>query len=106
MRNLVENAVVHGTGGTVIEVSCGNVKRAVTTLSVVDDGPGVPGSDVRRLVKRFARGAGAAGRGTGLGLSIVDSLARRMGAELVLASPATGQRGGFEARVVWLTGKQ
>ena len=105
VRNLVENAVVHGAGGTVIEVSCGNA-NGVTTLPVVDDGPGVPGSDVRRLVKRFARGPGAAGRGTGLGLSIVHSLARRMGAELVLASPATGQRGGFEARVVWLTGKQ
>jgi two-component system OmpR family sensor kinase len=103
VRNLVENAIIHGAGGTVIEVSCGTA-NGVTSLTVADDGPGVPGSDVRKLVKRFARGAGAAGRGAGLGLSIVHSLARRMGAELVLASPATGQRAGFEARVVWLTG--
>jgi uncharacterized protein (DUF1015 family) len=45
----------------------------------------------------------AAESGAGLGLSIVDTLARRMGAKLVLSSPPEGRRNGFEARLVWQT---
>ena len=52
-------------------------------------------------MNRFARGSGAAASGAGLGLSIVDTLARRMGAKLVLSSPPEGRRNGFEARLVW-----
>ena len=70
-------------------------------LAVIDDGPGVKGTQVAALSKRFARGAGAAGSGAGLGLSIVDTLARRLGAKLVLISPVEGRRVGFEARLVW-----
>lgn len=100
VRNLVENALVHGAGGTVIRVSCWATPE-VTNLAVVDDGPGVKGIDPMSLVKRFTRGAGATGGGAGLGLSIVDTLARRMGAKLVLISPLEGQTAGFEARLVW-----
>jgi len=102
VRNLVENALVHGAGGTVIRLVT-SATRETTSIAVVDDGPGVKGADLRSLVKRFARGAGAAGSGAGLGLSIVDTLARRMGAKLVLQSPLEGQQSGFEARLVWRT---
>jgi len=100
VRNLVENALVHGSGGQVIRLAC-TTARGVGMLAVIDDGPGVSSEDIRRLSKRFVRGAGAAGSGAGLGLSIVETLARRMGAKLVLKSPAEGQSGGFEARLVW-----
>ena len=100
LRNLVENAIVHGAGGTGIRVVCGTTGDGAM-LGVIDDGRGVASAEVATLVRRFARGAGAAGAGAGLGLSIVDSLARRMGATLVLKSPATGASRGFEARLVW-----
>lgn len=100
LRNLVENALVHGAGGTLVRLKCTSA-RGVVTLSVVDDGHGATGHDVRALSRRFARGAGAAGGGAGLGLSIVETLARRMGARLVLKSPPEGMRTGFEARLVW-----
>lgn len=100
LRNLIENALVHGTDGTEIQVICEDAPEG-RSLAVIDDGPGVPAAEVRSLVKRFARGAGAAGEGAGLGLSIADTLARRMGARLVLSSPPTGRRRGFEARLVW-----
>ena len=100
VRNLVENALVHGAGGTVIRLVC-KATRDATTLAVIDDGPGAAGTDVSSLTNRFARGSGAAGGGAGLGLSIVDTLARRMGAKLVLSSPVEGHRTGFEARLVW-----
>jgi two-component system OmpR family sensor kinase len=102
VRNLVENALVHGTGGKVVRVVSKRVGNGAM-LAVIDEGPGAPGVDLSSLIKRFARGAGAVGGGAGLGLSIVDTLARRMGAHLVLLSPAEGQRAGFEARLVWRT---
>jgi two-component system OmpR family sensor kinase len=102
LRNLVENALVHGTPGTFIRIACG-ATAGTAWIEVTDDGPGVEGIDVATLVKRFARGAGASGRdaGAGLGLSIVDMLARRMGAVLELASPRAEGRGGFAARLLW-----
>lgn len=100
VRNLVENALVHGAGGTVIRL-VSSATREAASIAVIDDGPGVKGAELPSLIKRFARGAGAAGSGAGLGLSIVDTLARRMGAKLVLVSPLEGQQSGFEARLVW-----
>ena len=105
VRNLVENALVHGTGGSVVRVVCKRVGNGAM-LAVIDEGPGAPGVDLASLIKRFARGSGAVGGGAGLGLSIVDTLARRMGARLVLLSPAEGQPAGFEARLVWRTAAQ
>jgi len=100
VRNLVENAIVHGVGGTTIRVGCAAAPEGAI-LTVIDDGPGVRSDELGSLVKRFARGKNAAGGGAGLGLSIVDTLARRMGAKLDLRSPGEGQRGGFEARLTW-----
>ena len=102
LRNLVENALVHGAGGSFIRVTCAESRKGVS-LAVVDDGPGVAPTELPSLTKRFARGSGAAQSGAGLGLSIVDTLARRMGAKLVLVSPPDGRRNGFEARLVWQT---
>jgi len=102
LRNLVENALVHGAGGSFIRVTCAESRKGVS-LAVVDDGPGVAPTELPSLTKRFARGPGAAQSGAGLGLSIVDTLARRMGAKLVLVSPLDGRRNGFEARLVWQT---
>ena len=101
LRNLVENALVHGTGATSIRIACRRQGQGAV-LAVSDDGPGVPPEETAALAKRFTRGSSAAGTGAGLGLSIVDTLARRMGARLVLASPVEGQPGGFEARLVWM----
>ena len=100
VRNLFENALVHGAGGARIVVQCEET-RTLAYLCVMDDGPGVPAGEVALLTRRFARSSSALGNGAGLGLSIVDTLARRMGARLLLRSPATGQSGGFEARLVW-----
>ena len=100
VRNLVENALVHGAGGTTIRIACSQSTRAAA-ISVIDDGPGVAASELPSLLKRFARGANARGSGAGLGLPIVDTLARRMGAKLVLRSPPEGQSTGLEARLMW-----
>jgi two-component system, OmpR family, sensor kinase len=100
VRNLVENALVHGASGNVVRVACGP-RAGGAAIGVIDDGPGFRGGDVATLTQRFVRGAEAAGSGAGLGLSIVETLARRMNARLVLKSPAEGEARGFEAHIVW-----
>jgi two-component system OmpR family sensor kinase len=100
LRNLVENALVHGAGGRQVRIFAGRLE-GVPALVVIDDGPGVDPADLPQLTQRFKRGSGAAGDGAGLGLAIVDMLARRLGARLVLHSPPGGEATGFEARLCW-----
>lgn len=82
--NLVYNALGHvpegGHVAVVLEVAGGRF-----TLTVLDDGPGLPAEERAALGTRHFRGTGAelrAPRGSGLGLSIVVEVARRCGWEL------------------------
>jgi len=102
LRNLVENALVHGAGGTCIQVVCRNEARGVA-LRVIDDGRGVSPADLPSLTERFTRGSNVAdtSSGAGLGLSIVAMLARRMRAKLSLHSPPAARPAGFEACIFW-----
>ena len=93
-RNLVENALRHGSQSSPVEVALS--KDGLLTVS--NDGPVVPPETLARLVDRFERG-GKAGSGNGIGLSIVSTIADRMGGSLTLTSPRPGSRTGFEARV-------
>lgn len=93
LRNLVENALRHGTAGTAADVSL----TADGMLVVANDGPVVPQDILCRLTNRFERAA-AQEDGSGLGLAIVAAVAERTGSRLHLQSPRTGRGGGFEAR--------
>jgi two-component system, OmpR family, sensor kinase len=79
VRNLIENALVHGPdGGTVtvsVEASGG---RALVRVS--DEGRGPDPADYEHLFERFWRGsAGVAQPGSGLGLAIVAAIVERNG---------------------------
>ena len=102
LRNLVENALVHGAGGTYIRVVCRNEVRGVA-LRVIDDGCGANAADLPSLTERFTRGSNVAdtSAGAGLGLAIVAMLARRMRAKLTLQSPPVARPTGFEACIFW-----
>jgi two-component system OmpR family sensor kinase len=93
-RNLVENALRHGSETAPVEVTL----TAGGTLTVANDGPALPPETLHRLTARFER-AGARTDGSGLGLAIVAAIADRIGSPIVLRSPRPGDSSGFEATV-------
>lgn len=91
-RNLIENALRHGTPGGVARVGL----SAQGVLQVTNDCPTIDPSTLERFTSRFERGTGG-GEGSGLGLTIVRTIATRADCTLTLSSPIPGQTTGFEA---------
>ena len=95
--NLVENALRHAGPGARIVVRTGRVGRAAS-LSVTDNGPGVPDSERERLFDRFYRlERSRSTPGSGLGLALVAAVAKLHGAEVSLGAADPG----LEARVTF-----
>ncbi|TPJ38808.1 sensor histidine kinase [Mesorhizobium sp. B2-5-13] len=94
IRNLVENAVRHGASGKPVKISIG--KDA--SLRVINECPVIPAAELGGLTQRFARRASPAD-GSGLGLAIVSNIVQQVGGTLILRSPASGMRDGFEASI-------
>jgi len=92
LRNLIENALRHGSDDQPIDVSLLNDG----TLTVANEAPNVPEETLSRLATRFERG-GRSTEGSGLGLAIVAAIAERIGTKLVLKSPRVGRKSGFQA---------
>lgn len=97
MRNLIENALIHGYSDKKVEVFLDEPQQ----IRVVNGSASITESELSEIRKRFARGMTKAA-GSGLGLSIVDRLLDQMHAELVLRSPASGCKDGFEATIRFL----
>lgn len=93
-RNLVDNALRHGSKSSPVEVTL----TADGDLIVANSGPTVPPETLKRLTQRFER-ARALTEGSGLGLAIVAAIAERLGTQLVLKSPRRGSASGFEASI-------
>lgn len=89
IANIVRNALVHGAtvGGTPARVV---VSVVGSTVTVDDNGRGVPEADRQRVLQRFERGAGG---GSGLGLAIAQQVARAHGGAVTIGvSPLGGAR--------------
>jgi two-component system sensor histidine kinase SenX3 len=81
IQNLVENAVNYSPEGTKVTVSS-MVEDGIVTITVIDQGIGIPESEKDRIFERFYRVDPARSRqsgGTGLGLSIVKHVATKHG---------------------------
>ena len=94
LRNLLDNALTHAGGATVITVA---PSGDGVSVSVDDRGPGVAPDDREQIFERFSRGRNAVRRGsaggTGLGLALVREHVRAHGGEVrVTAAPGGGSR--------------
>lgn len=91
LRNLIDNSIRHSPAGTSVQVSIASTAGAVS-LSVCDDGPGIPAEERDRVMERFYRPLGTQASGSGLGLSIVKRIAEIHDAEIQMR-PAKDERG-------------
>lgn len=88
LRNLLENASNYSPEGTDITIEARQHDGSIW-LTVSDEGPGVPESDLSRIFERFYRVDKARSRetgGTGLGLSIVRHLVELHGGDVWAAN--------------------
>jgi two-component system osmolarity sensor histidine kinase EnvZ len=64
--NLIDNALRHGGGKVAVKTICTDTELSI---SVIDQGPGLPPRDIERLFRPFERNGPSGGTGLGLALS-------------------------------------
>lgn len=82
VSNLLDNAIKYSGSEAKVQVEARNQDGSYALVRVTDNGPGIAGTELKRIFKRFYRVAGPLStrvKGTGLGLFIVRSVARRHG---------------------------
>ena len=90
LQNLAANAMRYAPAGTSVTLFAKPVPgRTDVTISVEDEGPGIPPEHLPHIFDRFykadAARAGVSG-GSGLGLSIVKAIVERAGGQLTVSS--------------------
>lgn len=89
VRHLLNNAVMHTTEGTSVDVSCEIAEPGFVDFLVRDDGPGIPEESLRNIFERFyqaRKSAGSGYRGVGLGLAICRILVEKTGGRISVES--------------------
>jgi two-component system, OmpR family, sensor histidine kinase SenX3 len=84
IHNLIENAINYSPVDTKVAVSA-SIENEILTITVADQGIGIPEAEVERIFERFYRVDPARSRetgGTGLGLSIVKHIITKHGGEI------------------------
>jgi two-component system phosphate regulon sensor histidine kinase PhoR len=98
LSNLLDNAIKFSPRGGLVTVGATATQDAVV-VTVTDQGPGIPRSELPRLFERFYKGdTSRSGAGVGLGLAIVKHLARSHGGVVEVESNP-GQGSTFSVRL-------
>ncbi len=90
LRNLIDNAIRYSPEGAGVHVRAAGDGGAAT-LTVSDQGPGIPADERGKVGQRFYRVLGTEEFGSGLGLSIVRRIAELHGASVDLAESEQGK---------------
>lgn len=88
LRNILDNSVKYSPDGSKIDFRVEASARCVRLL-IEDGGPGIPASELGRVMDRFYRIPGNAVSGSGLGLSIVQTIADLHMAKLDIGKSTT-----------------
>jgi signal transduction histidine kinase len=95
LSNLLENAVRHGEGTVTIDVTPSaspregeNGEITAASVTVSDEGPGIPEESMNRVFTRFWRGSKRGG--TGLGLYIVKGIVEAHGGTITVGRAPVG----------------
>jgi signal transduction histidine kinase len=86
--NLITNAIKFSPSGSRIEIRVSTNPREAT-ISVEDEGQGIPPDDIRTVFQPFqksTRRSGSIRRGTGLGLAIVKRIVEGHGGQIAVTS--------------------
>jgi len=98
--NLLENAVRHTPSGGEVTVSVGAERGSVATVTVADNGEGIPADELEHVFERFYRVDRSRARttgGTGMGLTIAKKLVEAHGGAIRVESTiGAGSRFVFE----------
>jgi len=89
-RNLLDNAARYAPPGSAIHVELAG-RAGATTLTVRDEGPGIPPELRERVFESYYRIPGTPGDGSGLGLAIVREIAAEHGATVALGDGNDGR---------------
>ncbi|HQH28608.1 MAG TPA: sensor histidine kinase, partial [Oligoflexia bacterium] len=87
LANLVENAILHGTDATVIEITAGQTGREIE-FSIRDNGKGIPAAALPNVFEPFVRASDEYHTGSGLGLAIVRRILEAHGSKIDVESSA------------------
>jgi two-component system sensor histidine kinase SenX3 len=98
ISNLLDNAVKYSGADARVTVQMSREDGRFACVRVIDNGPGIPEPELKRIFRRFYRMNGPLAtrvKGTGLGLFIVRSVARRHGGRAWAESSGPGHGSTF-----------
>jgi two-component system, OmpR family, sensor histidine kinase TctE len=97
LANLLDNAITYGYDNGTIVVKLH--RYPAPSLTVEDDGPGIPDLEMNKVFERFYRLPGSPGNGCGLGLAIVKEIADLHKARFELSK--SGVKGGTRIDLIF-----
>jgi signal transduction histidine kinase len=95
LNNLINNAIKYSPDGGYIDIT-GHIYSDYVTISVQDEGIGIPEHQKHRIFEKFARLDNALSRkteGTGLGLFLTKAIVEAHGGSIWFSSENNNQRG-------------
>jgi two-component system osmolarity sensor histidine kinase EnvZ len=94
--NLINNAFSYSNGEVLITLK---KNKDSITISILDDGPGIPPEEIKRLLKPFERMDEARGNseGCGLGLAIAERITQSHDGKLIISNRT---KKGLEVKIV------
>ena len=89
IKNLIENAFKYSPKNSSIVVEGKQEKREIV-IAVIDEGPGIPKEQLKKITKAFVRIPGSKESGFGLGLSICNKVMLAHGGSLKIKNTKVG----------------